>query len=186
MPTHTPIGTQTRLASAIKMNTRSMVSVARPADLQGLAQRRVLDQHQRRCATARARRPQRSARPTADRDCVWVAAAFYRVRRIGALHGPAGQQHGRRERPRSPPESSASGASWSAPRSRAPAPRAPARRGSGPPTPPSGRNSSWSYSRITISMVAIAQPMATQVFLLDGECNVGTDARQAPPWCARR
>ncbi len=30
MPTHTPIGTQTRLASAIKMNTRSMVSVARP------------------------------------------------------------------------------------------------------------------------------------------------------------
>ena len=30
IPTHTPIGTQITLASAIRMNTRSMVSVARP------------------------------------------------------------------------------------------------------------------------------------------------------------
>ncbi len=30
MPTHTPIGTQTRLASAINTNTRNMVSSARP------------------------------------------------------------------------------------------------------------------------------------------------------------
>ncbi len=30
MPTHTPIGTHTKLASAIKMNTRNMVSDASP------------------------------------------------------------------------------------------------------------------------------------------------------------
>ena len=30
IPTHTPIGTQIRLASAIKMNTRSMVMAAKP------------------------------------------------------------------------------------------------------------------------------------------------------------
>ncbi len=46
IPTHTPIGTQIRLASAIRTNTRSIVSVARAADLQGFAQRRVLDEHQ--------------------------------------------------------------------------------------------------------------------------------------------
>ncbi len=42
----------------------------------------------------------------------------------------------------------------------------------------SGRNSSWSYSRITTSMVHDRPADGREILLLDGERDIGTDSRQ--------
>ncbi len=134
MPTHTPIGTQIEARERDQNEHPQHGERRQTADLQRLLQRRVLDQHPDDVPEAEhhgrddQRHPQQVETSLGSRR---LSIGAYRcASRRGWSTAPP------RETRRSPPESGANGASWSAPRSRAPAPRAPARRGNGPPTPP--------------------------------------------------